>query len=107
MQETDGLRAWAGGGAVRLADAMVAVESSALLLEAAGPGTAVSQVLPPSSRTPCCRPESAFLQPRAAGKLDQITRVRALNDRVAIIPLFTAEPAGEQRLAGLTRPSRR
>jgi hypothetical protein len=48
-------------------------------------------------------PESAFLQRRAAGELDQITLVRALSDRVAIIPLFTAEPAGEQRLAGLTK----
>jgi hypothetical protein len=88
MQEADRLRAWDGAGAVRI-DAMVG-ESSTPLLE---PGSALSQVLPPSSRTPWwpapSRPSSSG---RAAGELDQITRVRALSDRVAINPPLTAEP---------------
>jgi streptomycin 6-kinase len=44
--EADGLRAWDGGGAVRLLDAEVDQETTALLLEACWPGTALT-VLPP------------------------------------------------------------
>jgi streptomycin 6-kinase len=47
LHEADGLRAWDGGGAVRLIDSLVDGETSALLLEACEPGTALSQVLPP------------------------------------------------------------
>lgn len=47
LHEADGLRAWGGRGAVRLIDALVVGETSALLLEACEPGTALSQVLPP------------------------------------------------------------
>jgi len=45
--EAEGLRAWDGGGTVRLIDAVSEGQSSALLLEACEPGTALSQVLPP------------------------------------------------------------
>jgi streptomycin 6-kinase len=46
LHEADGLRAWDGDGAVRLLDAVVDRDTSALLLEACHPGTALS-VLPP------------------------------------------------------------
>lgn len=45
--EADGLRAWAGRGAVRLLAAEETGGSSALLLEACEPGTPLSQALPP------------------------------------------------------------
>jgi len=45
--EADGLRAWAGQGAVRLLDSLVTGTTSALLLEACEPGTPLSQALPP------------------------------------------------------------
>jgi len=48
------------------------------------------------------RPDSTFLRQRAANELDQIDRVRALADRVAIIPLLPREPIGEALLAELT-----
>ena len=47
-------------------------------------------------------PDSAFLRQRAANELEQIDRVRALTDRVAIIPLLAREPIGETLLAELT-----
>lgn len=47
-------------------------------------------------------PDSAFLRQRAANELEQIDRVRALADRVAIIPLLPREPIGETLLAELT-----
>jgi streptomycin 6-kinase len=46
LHEADGLRAWAGGGAVHLYDAVVDRETAALLLEACEPGSALT-VLPP------------------------------------------------------------
>lgn len=47
LHEADGLRAWDGDGAVRLIDALVVGQTSALLLEACEPGTALSAVLLP------------------------------------------------------------
>lgn len=47
LHEADGLRVWDGRGAVRLFDALVVGETSALLLEACEPGTVLSRVLPP------------------------------------------------------------
>ncbi len=47
LHEADGLRVWDGDGAVRLLDALVIGQTSALLLEACEPGTALSEVLPP------------------------------------------------------------
>ncbi len=47
LHEVEGLRAWDGDGAVRLLDALVVGETSALLLEACEPGTALSQGVPP------------------------------------------------------------
>jgi streptomycin 6-kinase len=44
--EADGLRAWRGGGAVRLIDALLLEDTSALLLEHCEPGTALSDMLP-------------------------------------------------------------
>jgi streptomycin 6-kinase len=44
--EADGLRAWAGEGAVRVYDSDVFDSTSALLLERCHPGTTLSQVLP-------------------------------------------------------------
>ncbi len=44
--EADGLRSWRGEGAVRLIDALLLEDSSALLLERCEPGTALSDVLP-------------------------------------------------------------
>jgi streptomycin 6-kinase len=46
LHEADGLRAWQGDGTVRLLDALVIGETSALLLEACEPGTPLSGVLP-------------------------------------------------------------
>jgi len=48
--EADGLRAWAGQGAVRLYDSDVFGSASALLLERCHPGTTLSQVLPESEQ---------------------------------------------------------
>lgn len=47
LHEADGLRAWDGAGAVRLLEALVIGDTSALLLEACEPGTPLSAVLPP------------------------------------------------------------
>ncbi|MCX6498260.1 MAG: arsenical pump-driving ATPase [Arthrobacter sp.] len=47
-------------------------------------------------------PELSFLRARAAGEMEQIARVRALTDRVALIPLLPEEPIGEERLSALT-----
>ena len=44
--EADGLRAWRGEGTVRLIDAIVFEDTSALLLERCEPGTALADVLP-------------------------------------------------------------
>jgi streptomycin 6-kinase len=44
--EADGLRAWRGEGTVRLIDALLFEDTSALLLERCEPGTALSNVLP-------------------------------------------------------------
>lgn len=48
LHEADGLRAWDGDGVVRLLDALAIDETSALLLEACEPGTALSRMLPPT-----------------------------------------------------------
>jgi arsenite-transporting ATPase len=50
-------------------------------------------------------PDSAFLQQRAAAEIEQINRVLSEADRIAIIPLLTTEPVGEERLAALTNLS--
>lgn len=47
-------------------------------------------------------PQGPFLQARAASELEQIRKVRALADRVALVPLLPEEPAGEEKLAALT-----
>lgn len=47
LHEADGLLAWDGHGAVRLVDSLVVEDTSALLLEACEPGTALSEALPP------------------------------------------------------------
>ncbi len=47
-------------------------------------------------------PQSPFLRQRAGNEADQITRVRALSSRVAIVPLLAEEPIGEARLSALT-----
>jgi len=50
VHEADGLRAWDGGGAVRLVNAMVVGQTNALLLEACEPGNTLSEVLPPQEQ---------------------------------------------------------
>ncbi len=50
-------------------------------------------------------PDSVFLQQRAAAEIEQINRVLATAERVAIIPLLSTEPVGEERLAALTNLS--
>ena len=45
LHEADGLRAWDGAGAVRLHDALVIDETSALLLEVCEPGTPLSELV--------------------------------------------------------------
>jgi arsenite-transporting ATPase len=47
-------------------------------------------------------PQTPFLQARAAGEMDQITKVHTLTDRVALIPLLPEEPIGEAKLSALT-----
>jgi streptomycin 6-kinase len=42
LHEADGLRVWAGNGAVRLVDSAVLVSTTALLLEACDPGTTLA-----------------------------------------------------------------
>ena len=48
-------------------------------------------------------PETAFLRQRAAGEIEQVNRVHALADRIAMVPLLASEPIGEDRLADLTQ----
>lgn len=50
LHEADGLRVWDGDGAVRLIDVSVFGQTSALLLEACEPGTALSDALPPQEQ---------------------------------------------------------
>ncbi|TFD91347.1 arsenical pump-driving ATPase [Cryobacterium serini] len=52
------------------------------------------------------RPETPFLQSRAANEVTQIDRVSDHADRVAIVPLLADEPIGVDRLTALTAPSR-
>ena len=47
-------------------------------------------------------PASPFLRARASYEADQITKVRAMADRVALIPLLPEEPVGEAKLTALT-----
>lgn len=47
------------------------------------------------SRTP-------FLRARAANEFEQITKVRAMTDRMALVPLLPEEPVGEAKLSALT-----
>ncbi|MFJ6374202.1 arsenical pump-driving ATPase [Pseudarthrobacter oxydans] len=47
-------------------------------------------------------PRSPFLRARAAHEADQITKVRVIADRVALIPLLPEEPIGEAKLTALT-----
>lgn len=47
-------------------------------------------------------PESPFLRRRGADEREQIERVQALADRVALIPLLAEEPVGVDRLVALT-----
>ncbi|HEY5183901.1 MAG TPA: ArsA-related P-loop ATPase, partial [Actinomycetes bacterium] len=51
------------------------------------------------------RPQSPFLQQRAAAELEQMAEVENISPRVAIIPLLAAEPIGEVRLSELTNTS--
>jgi streptomycin 6-kinase len=46
LHEADGLRVWNGDGTVRVFDALLAGETSALLLEACEPGTSLSGAMP-------------------------------------------------------------
>jgi arsenite-transporting ATPase len=50
-------------------------------------------------------PNSLFLQQRGAAEIEQINRVLSTADRVAIIPLLTTEPVGQERLAAMTNLS--
>jgi arsenite-transporting ATPase len=50
-------------------------------------------------------PNSRFLQQRGAAEIEQINRVLSTADRVAIIPLLTTEPVGQERLAAMTNLS--
>lgn len=47
-------------------------------------------------------PESAFLRTRARNEVAQLAQVRALADRVAVVPLLPEEPTGPARLSALT-----
>ncbi|WP_457946113.1 arsenical pump-driving ATPase [Pseudarthrobacter sp. alpha12b] len=47
-------------------------------------------------------PQTPFLQARAAGEIEQISKVYGLADRVALIPLLPEEPIGEEKLTALT-----
>lgn len=47
-------------------------------------------------------PQTPFLRARAASEIEQITKVRTLADRVALIPLLPEEPIGEEKLSALT-----
>ncbi len=46
-------------------------------------------------------PKAAFLRQRAASEVKQIQQVRALADRIAVVPLRAAEPIGQKELAAL------
>ncbi|HSO92116.1 MAG TPA: arsenical pump-driving ATPase [Arthrobacter sp.] len=47
------------------------------------------------------RPQTPFLQARAAAEIPEITKVRALADRIALVPLLATEPIGEEKLTAL------
>lgn len=47
-------------------------------------------------------PRTPFLQARAGNEIDQITKVRTLADRIALIPMLPEEPIGEGKLTALT-----
>ncbi|MDI3213607.1 arsenical pump-driving ATPase [Arthrobacter sp. AL12] len=47
-------------------------------------------------------PQAPFLRARAASEIEQITKVRTLTDRVALIPLLPEEPTGNEKLSALT-----
>ena len=47
-------------------------------------------------------PQAPFLRARAASEIEQITKVRTLTDRLALIPLLPEEPVGEEKLSALT-----
>ena len=59
-----------------------------------------------NSSLAAARPTGDFLQQRAAAELTHIAAVRAGADRVAIVPLLTSEPVGEDRLLALTTTAR-
>ncbi|WP_404384900.1 arsenical pump-driving ATPase [Knoellia locipacati] len=50
-------------------------------------------------------PVSPFLQARSRAELPSLVRVRALCDRVALLPMLAREPVGTAALAALTRPA--
>ena len=50
LHEADGLRVWDGQGTVRIYDSVVVDTTSALLLEACEPGSALSQCMPPQEQ---------------------------------------------------------
>ena len=47
-------------------------------------------------------PRTPFLQARAAAEIPEIAKVRALADRIALVPLLATEPIGEKKLTALT-----
>jgi arsenite-transporting ATPase len=48
------------------------------------------------------QPQSPFMRKRAASEIEQITKVHALSERMAILPLLPTEPIGEDQLTALT-----
>jgi arsenite-transporting ATPase len=53
------------------------------------------------------RPQSDFLQDRAAAEIQQISVVNTLADRVALVPLLAQEPIGKTQLTNLVNTSPR
>lgn len=48
------------------------------------------------------RPQTPFLRARALAEIPEIIKVRALADRIALVPLLATEPIGEDKLTALT-----
>ncbi|PVE16215.1 arsenical pump-driving ATPase [Arthrobacter sp. Bz4] len=55
-----------------------------------------------NSSIAAAHPQTPFLRARAASEIEQMAKVRALTERVALIPLLPEEPIGEEKLRALT-----
>jgi streptomycin 6-kinase len=79
-QEADGLRAWAGRGAVRLHDSFVTADTIALLLERCEPGTTLGSALPEEEQDEIVadRLQELWIDPPEGHRFRQLSEMTAL-----------------------------